>query len=89
VNYTVSIYNGTLTVNPLPTITLSGFQWLPTGQFQISLQSSADTACRLEASTNLSTWVPVLVTNLSAAALQWIEPAETLFQQRYYRVVVP
>ena len=56
---------------------LSGVMLSPNGPFQLRLRGAAGVACRLEFSTNLPHWIPLLTTNLPADVWEWPIPPST------------
>ena len=53
---------------------LSGLMLSPNGPFQLRLRGAAGVACRLEFSTNLPHWTPLMTTNLPADIWEWPVP---------------
>lgn len=73
-----------------PAYQLSASNTLSNKYFLLTLQSLSNTAWRIEASTNLTAWQPVL-TNLTGplGTLQYTDVLATNFPFRFYRAVTP
>ena len=74
---------------PSPALVVSPKQTIPVGNgFQFTLNTISNTTWRIDASTNLLTWVPIF-TNLVGASgfLQFTDVLATNFPCRYYRAV--
>lgn len=56
------------------------------GLFHVQWQGSAGQTYRLDASTNLVDWVPLLTTNAPGGLLDFTDPASATLPRRFYRV---
>ena len=68
-----------------PPITLTGS--FSVGNFVLQCTSPTGSSYTVQASTNLVTWTNVFTTNISASPFSWLDPAQTNFPVRFYRVV--
>lgn len=59
------------------------------GLFHVQWQSSAGQTYRLDASTNLVDWLPLLATNAPGGLLDFSDPASAVLPWRFYRAVAP
>jgi len=75
---------------PQPGFMVSPAQTLKSNGFQFSLNTIPDTTWRIDTSTNLSSWRPLL-TNLAgpSGTLQFTDLLATNYLRRFYRAVLP
>jgi len=76
-------YNGQLTFTPPAVTRLDHPMWSAGGPFQCRVTASLGTTYTIEASTNLTSWVP-LTTN-SSSPFDFFDPDAALFADRFYR----
>ncbi len=53
-----------------------GLTRLPSGSFQLSIQTAPGLSYRLEGSSNLVQWLPLLTNSPAAGGLQWLDPTQ-------------
>jgi hypothetical protein len=75
---------------PPPGFTVPPTQTLPVNGFQFTLNTMPDTTWRIDASTNLSGWLPLKTgTADSSGTLQFTDLLATNYLRRFYRAVLP
>lgn len=88
VNDTVFMADLSSILNPVatpPSLTpLGGFS----GGFQLSIAGPSSGTCSIQASTDLSNWTTIAVTNASLLPLTWSDPLATNYPARFYRAVI-
>ena len=71
--------------SPLPLRTPAA---LSNGQFRLSITGDFGPDYTVQASTNLTTWTNLFVTNSPPLPLNWADPNASNFLQRFYRVLL-
>ena len=59
------------------------------GAFQLRVLGQPNASYVVQASTNLTFWIPLLTNQMVGVSLQWIDPDANRFRHRFYRVVSP
>ena len=82
--YRIGAWNDQTVFLPTTTMQLGNPLWLPNGRFQFRAGVSGGASYVLEATTNLSTWLPLL-TN-STSAFDFTNPALPVWPLQFYRL---
>ncbi len=72
-----------------PAALFGGITHAPGGSIQLHLTVVPGYEYRIEASSNLTDWFPVWITNPSSTTLEWSDPEPPRLPGRFYRVVSP
>jgi len=87
---TISNFLVLVVTTPPPGFTVSPAQTLPVNGFQFTLNTMPDTTWRIDASTNLSSWLPLLTNTADlGGTLQVTDLLATNYLRRFYRAVLP
>jgi hypothetical protein len=87
---TISGFLVLVSMPPSPGFTVPPAQTLPVNGFHFTLNTMPDTTWRIDASTNLSGWRPLLTNTAdSSGTLQFTDLLATNFLHRFYRAVLP
>ncbi len=87
---TISNFLVLVLTTPPPGLTVPPTQTLPVNGFHFTLNTMPDTTWRIDASTNLSRWLPLLTNTAdSSGTLQVTDLLATNYLRRYYRAVLP
>jgi hypothetical protein len=84
-NVVTFVYNGTLTVSLPQPLLLSSPQRLHDGQFQFTVTGATGQAFAIQASANLTVWVPLSTNTLTNTSQLYTDSAASNFTHRFYR----
>jgi hypothetical protein len=91
-----SVTNLTVTIDdafggtPAPSlVSISGVRALSANELQLRVTGPVGAGVVIEATTNLTSWVPVATNTITTGTWEWVTPIDPAQAARYFRVVPP